>query len=300
MTEKILFIMFPGKGGSRNDWNNNSCADNCLTKRLSKIGEIYTFTPLYNNIWYYANGFWTDKTSEYFGKRDELFEPNVDFNLEYFDVETFCRSIYDNVKHFDGKFILIGHSLGAVYVYKFSEMYKDRCLFAMLFDGSMIGKIALENHVGKITLREWFSENKSFDDITNEELQNVIENVKRDDKKSIHLINDLTYYKIRKQHNYDDIIHLSIPFVSFRNITKNDPDETNIFEEGEMLKKYNHNFEIIYLHDKTHFLHKKDDVIEIIIKKIIEHLSSSHQYGGNVYHQKYIKYKSKYLTYKYC
>lgn len=298
MTEKILFIMFPGKGGSKNDWNDSSCTDNCLIKKLEKIGEIYTFTPLYNNIWYYASGYWNDKTSEYYGRRDELFDQNVNFDLDYFNVENFCKNIYENVKHFNGKFILIGHSIGAIYVYKFSDMYRDRCLFSVLFDGSMIGNNSLKNHIGKQTLKEWLDEHNSFDNMTNEELQHILSLVKQDDKKSIQLINNLTYYMIQKQQNRNDIIKLSIPFISFRNIKNNDPDVSNILAEGEMLKKYNSDFEIIYLHDKTHFLHKKDDVIEMIIKKINEYVSSLHQHGGNIYFRKYLKYKSKYLKYK--
>lgn len=296
--QKIMFILFAGKGGSKNDWNAVDCKNHCLLEELKKFGEIFTFTPTYNNIWWYADDIWKDKNSEYFGRRDEIFEPNLDFTLNYFDIEVFCKNIYEQVKNFDGKFVLIGHSMGAVYVYKFSEMYKDRCLFAMLFDGSTVGKYALSSHIGKVTLKDWLDEYKYFDDITEHELQELISNVKQNMKESIQKIDKLTYYKIQMQQIHDDIVHLSIPFISLKNIGDHDIDEQNKYDEGKMLSDNNDTYERIYLHNKTHFLFKNPEVIEMIINKIKEYAERYNQNGGNKYYHKYIKYKQKYLSLK--
>lgn len=194
-----MFIMFPGNGASGKSWNNIEHGNECLTKKLSKFGKIYTFTPLYNNIWYYAKGIWNDKKSEYFGRRDEIFEDNINFDIEYFDIDKFCENIYEKIKEFSGKFVLIAHSMGAIYAYKFAEKYKERCLYMMLLDGSMVGNISLNNHIEGVTMREWMDNHKYLDDISNDELHTILEKVKEDDKQSIQKISTLSYYKIQKQ-----------------------------------------------------------------------------------------------------
>lgn len=313
MSNKVLFILFPGNGGSKNDWNIINKKEPQFLDELQKLGKIYTFTPKYNNIWWYAKGMWLNDKSEYKGLRDIIFDSNdIDLTLNDFNVEKLCKNIYDQVKNFDGKYVLIGHSMGCVYLYKFAELYTSKCLFGVFLDGSSFGKISLQHHVKDKTLKQWLSDNKSFGEITNEELKQITEKVKLDDKESIQKISQLAYYYVMTQKPYNKNIKLPIPIISFRDIEKlkGDIDEQNKYDESEMLKKNNSTFEVIYLYDKTHFIHKKSEVVLVIIDKIKEYLqkysqidgNSHYPYqfeniGGNIdYRKKYIKYKTKYVS----
>lgn len=60
------------------------------------------------------------------------------------------------------------------------------------------------------------------------------------------------------------------------------------------MTKNNDNFEMIYVIDKTHLLHYKKEVIEIIMEKIQEYMEKIQTEGDNNYN-KYIEYKKKYI-----
>ena len=63
-------------------------------------------------------------------------ENKIDFVLEDTDINNACKKIYNNLSNFKGKFVLIGHSIGSLWVYYFSQRYSSRCLLNILIDGS--------------------------------------------------------------------------------------------------------------------------------------------------------------------
>ena len=42
------------------------------------------------------------------------------------------------VKDFNGKLVMLGHSMGALFVYHFIQKYASKCLFAIVIDGMFI------------------------------------------------------------------------------------------------------------------------------------------------------------------
>jgi hypothetical protein len=134
---KLLFILFPGFGVSKKGWDTWIERDGTkrktnFIKELKKLGEIYYHEPLYHNInWYDKRGL----------KYKSLYSKNINFTKKDFDVEYTCGKIYDDVKNFDGKYVLIGHSIGLYFVYCFEQKYSSKVLFTVNIDGTPLGPI---------------------------------------------------------------------------------------------------------------------------------------------------------------
>ena len=73
-------------------------------------------------------------------------KPNIDFTKDDIDVDKVCQKIYNDVKNFDGKLILLGHSMGAYFVYHFAQKYTSKCLFSVIIDGMFV---TMPANVGK-------------------------------------------------------------------------------------------------------------------------------------------------------
>ena len=120
MKHKILFIIFPFwfkiKHFRLNDINGKFNTNSNFLSELKKIGEIYFVSQNYNNISYYDNN---EKEEQY------LFYKNINFTLEDLDMNNICSKIYNDVKNFNGKYVLIGHSIGSIPLYYFSQKYSS-------------------------------------------------------------------------------------------------------------------------------------------------------------------------------
>ena len=135
--KKIMFIMFPGSGVSKKGWDTHyekttgkKIKTNFISK-LKKMGSVYFYEPLYNNLKYYIKN----------EPEKSLYDKNIDFKKEDLDVEKECEKVYEKIKDFDGMFIPIGHSIGSYFVYCFQKKYSSRCLFSVIIDGSPLGPI---------------------------------------------------------------------------------------------------------------------------------------------------------------
>ena len=127
--------MFPGSEVSKKGWDTHyekgkKIKTNFISK-LKKMGSIYFYEPLYNNLKYYIT---TDQSKS-------LYDKNIDFTKENLDVSKECEKVYEKIKNFEGMFIPIGHSMGSYFVYYFQQKYSSRCLFSVIIDGSPLGPI---------------------------------------------------------------------------------------------------------------------------------------------------------------
>jgi len=117
----IVFILFNGWGGSKNDWlygDNGTHIPRILdfTKQLEKLGQVYLFNSIFFNIGYYE----TPITKEdmrliKINKKYKAFDSNIMFNRSDLDFKNYCKIIYNNVIKKYGsnkKYVLIGLSYG--------------------------------------------------------------------------------------------------------------------------------------------------------------------------------------------
>tara|TARA_X000000950_G_scaffold235142_1_gene285438 strand:+ start:564 stop:1475 length:912 start_codon:yes stop_codon:yes gene_type:complete len=262
---KILFIMFPGNLVIKKGWDvidydskNKKFIRNNFIREIRKLGDIYFYEPTYYNIYSYY-----EKNEKWWGKN-----PKIDFSLDDIDVEKVCSKIYDDVKDFNGKIILLGHSMGAYFVYYFGQRYFEKCLFGIVIDGMFISKEPEENF--KVNLKKYLK-------YTNEDIKNLLQDVKNSNKKSIEKLSDIFFFNIA---NYSNIIRnikkFNIPILSFYNY-ETDCKNKVIIKLNEArnndinhIRKYNDdiNFKIITFLNKTHFPHHIEEAKNIIIENI--------------------------------
>lgn len=132
--KNIMFILFPGHGNSEKDWNNpneKSKLDDTFISTLKKLGKICYISFPWNNIFYYMN---KDGPSR--------FTDDLNFYMDDYDVKSYCKKVFNELKDFKGKFIPIGHSIGALFAHTFSEQYASRCAFSVTIDGSFLTGVA--------------------------------------------------------------------------------------------------------------------------------------------------------------
>ena len=271
---KIQFIMFPGFGVSKKGWGTNfvdgKIIKNNFINKLKKLGSVYFYEPKYYNIFYY-----------YGDEMSKLYDKNINFTKSDLDINVFCKQVYNEVKDFDGKFVLIGHSLGAYPVHYFSEKYSSKCLCSIIIDGVPLGPIDKTENDNKLmkTMKKY----QKYDD----KYINILKDkIYKNDKKAIDELSEIIRYNL---YNYIEtakkIKTFKIPTVCFYNfkirIQKNKQkakkdqfrlmqrvNEINHFTKNNNSKKY----KSITFINKTHLPHFIDDSLQIIIdniKKII-------------------------------
>ena len=116
-SKQIMFVMFPVFGVPKKDGIvilTKTKNQNKLHKRIKKICSIYFHEPLYYNINYYSDS----EQLKY------LYNKNIEFTKENFDVIKECDKIYQNIKDFTGLFVLNGHSIKSYFIY---------CFFSKIF-----------------------------------------------------------------------------------------------------------------------------------------------------------------------
>lgn len=107
-----------------------------LQMKIKNIKDVYIDSPPWNNYKYY---------NPKYNKED--YYSNINFTKKDLNVKNHCKKIYEELNKSNLQFILIGHSIGSFFVYKFSQLYHKQCILNILIDGT--------------TLRPWFSFNKN-------------------------------------------------------------------------------------------------------------------------------------------
>lgn len=251
----VLFILFPGCGMSEKHWEmfheENKIIKTNFLQQLKKIGDVYKYTPNINNVMNYYNE--ENKFREKFYKKPST------LTLDDFNIDKQCELIYENVKNYKGKFILIGHSIGTYYAIHFSKLYKSRCIHTILIDGSIIASKYI---------KEWnnilYKKIKKYGNITNDFLQSLLHNLQNSknmkmlNKNICKLVSIRFYYENKQFMKFNG--KLAVPNLSIRsldiNIKKNKLNKRVIMaiDDHEILYKQNgNNSKIHYLIDATHF-----------------------------------------------
>lgn len=256
--KKIMFIMFPGYGVSKKGWDcyfekDKKIKTNFISE-LKKIGSIYFHEPLYHNINYYHHK--ENKHSKY------LYDKNIDFTRENFDIVKECDKIYQKIKDFKGMFVLIGHSIGSYFVYCFEQKYSSRCLFSVIIDGANIGPVAQTLNDNKYLYPKIEKYQKCSDQLINE----LKEKVRENDEKSINKLFNIAIYNL---FSYKKVTINARPFkkplIGFYNIRIGDDNDkkklkmdhffnVNRMSEIDYLMKHNHYYRAITFINK-HIIH---------------------------------------------
>ena len=168
-----MFIIFPGnmttnKHFKVNDIGNKKLNNSNFIPELKKLGKVYFVEPQYYNLPYYQK--WTIKN-----KKQYLYKKNIDFTIKDVNIENYCDKVYNNLKDFKGKFVLIGHSRGSKWLYIFSEKYASKCLINFIIDGSYLSPISLKSNINN-NKKDWkkLFKLKKFNDITEDDIQKLI------------------------------------------------------------------------------------------------------------------------------
>jgi len=264
---KILFIIFPGMGSTieyykMNDVNGQFDNKNPFLNELRKLGQIYFVSHNWNNLSYY---------DEHEKEEQHLYRSDIDFNLTDLNMKSMCDKVYGDVKSFDGSFVLIGHSIGSFPLYYFSQTYASRCLYNFIIDGSLWGKFYIDNAVHNKLIKQCPK------GITNQQIQELIEKVKKYDQDAVNKLRNIISGCLEKQMPTNAKL-LKVKTYSLRNLQiNNDPggnkDTDKMIQIKIQAEDYfsKHNPEIYktkYLVNRTHmvFWNKegRDNILDII------------------------------------
>ena len=210
MSDKILFIIFPGFGSTikhfrLNDVNGKFNTNSNFLSELKKMGKIYFVNQNYNNISYYDNN---EKEEQY------LFKKNINFTLKDLNMENICSKIYNDVKNFNGKYVLIGHSIGSFPLYYFSQKYSSKCIYNFLIDGTNWGPFYINKKIHNKLIKDC---NKT----TNENIQKLINEVKQYNSTAIYKLNNIIGGCLEKQMPVK-AKKIKVTTYSFRNLQINE------------------------------------------------------------------------------
>lgn len=249
----VLFILFPGCGLSEKHWEKhwedfnkkNKIIKTNFIQQLKTIGDVYKYTPNISNVMNYCN-----EEKKYKGKF--YIKPST-LTLDDFNIDKQCELVYEKVKNYKGKFILIGHSIGTYYAIHFSKLYKSRCLNTILIDGSIIASKYI---------KEWnnilYKKIKKYGNITNEFLQSLLYNIQNSKTNKVlnenisKLVSIKFYYENNQFMKFNG--KLAIPNISIRSLDIDIKKNKMIIDDYEILYKQNgKNSKIHYLIDATHF-----------------------------------------------
>jgi len=319
----VTFILFLGHSESDKGWtfyydrDTNSRVETDLLTPLKQIGNVYYYTPKQYNLLYY-----TDKPNV-----KKLFDPDIDFDLDYLNISKHIDMIYEDVKQkYKPPYIPIGHSIGNLYALTFAKKHTIECMFTVSLDGSHFTKsnvdIMIEDYIKNY--KNEFPNYKNENDMiikSNNELQQLLNHIKSnsDNKKEIHKIFYHEQYSASLLAKSFLTEKLDVPLITFKDISLNDDQKKQSeynkwnlrgYNEQQTLYKINKdNAMVRYMVNASHFPWSEEryrneivDTIKDYIKKIENEWKNKYKnkdenkYGGN--YKKYMKYKTKYLSLK--
>jgi hypothetical protein len=271
MKYKLLFILFPGWGVIKKGWDainynpdTNEIEKNNFITELKKLGKLYFYEPQYHNIYHY-DGIKGD---------DKWFDKNIDFTKDDLDIDKVCEKIYNDVKDFDGKLVMLGHSMGALFVYHFIQKYSSKCLFGIVIDGMFITSYS---SIGFLHPEKYKMLIKKYTKYNDDDIKKLINKVKTGNKKALKDMDDLIFCNITKKPNYaKNIKKFNVPMISFFNYKADSThkigkkiNETKINDINHIRKNNNEkDFKIITFINKTHFPHLVEESKNIILENI--------------------------------
>jgi hypothetical protein len=271
-SQKLLLVMFPGLGVPKKGWHvyfddKKERIEHNFIKELKKIGSIYFYEPNYHNPIFYANDHYKD-----------LYKKNMNFTKADLDIDNICAKIYDDVKDFDGKIILIGHSIGSYFVYYFSQKYSKKCLFGVIIDGSPLGPFQQTKNDKKYL----YPKIEKYKSYTDDDIDKLRDKLLKGDKKMIDELLNLSAYNILShKKTMENAKKFKIPmlcFYNFRISLDNNPKKIKIkianhlnnkrIKEIEHFKKFNENYKYITFINEGHFPFHGEKSRAIIIDNI--------------------------------
>ena len=279
-----LIILFNGFASSKL-WYDYAFEDKPLLRkldfldRLKEIGTTYTVNQVFFNINYYATPN-TKKEQTLWKKIYEKYSPttsNINFNLEDLDYKNICINTYNVVKAKYGKnkkYIVIGHSYGGGLALLFSKMYKSHCILCCCIDNP------------PYTL-------EFFNKYNDRENSHILEKYKTnsDLKKSLRIIKNSSDVKEKNKEiddvfklisckssmdrikYYDNKLYIRTIFIRAHNLGNLDWNkyarlEKKSFNADKNLVSY------VMLKGAEHFVWKKQEFSDVIIKQIIDALAN--------------------------
>lgn len=185
-------------------------------------------------------------------------------------MKNICLKIYNDVKTFNGKYVLIGHSIGSFPLYYFSQKYSSKCICNFLIDGTNWGPFYINKKIHDKLI-------KKCDKITNQKIQILIKEVKKYNSKAINELNLIIGGCLEKQMPIK-AKKIKVTTYWFRNLQINeDPGGTKhskkeILEyiniENYFYKNNRDKYKTIYFINKTHFPHWNKESRDIILNTI--------------------------------
>jgi len=221
-----------------------------LIEKIKKICDVYLYTPVFYNI---------NKHDISNGKK---------FKLEDLDLTNHCKDIYNKINKYE-KIIVISHSRGFMLSKIFCSLYEDK----------IIGYINIDAGETEILYKKKLDEWKNkYENINAKQLDNLFEDVKKDDKTALNTISGLVNYHIYKQGIMNKYNYNKIKMVIMNNIY--DDDEISIKDSSyvseTLIPKFIYNKQFsdmknvksIYYVGKSHFLYFYSDVVDDIIHNV--------------------------------
>lgn len=303
----VTFILFPGFGGSKYQWDhkiifkdNHFTIEECdFLDKLKKLGNVFTYTPKWNN------GHKYDKTDEL----QQFYDPDMNINFDYLNLEKHCQMIHNEIENtFQPPYIILGHSIGAYFAYKFAELYKAKCLATFILDGTPIFKKYIKDISPFLSNPKL---TKLVKNVTNDDFIDIIKKIQKLYKEDKDVWSEMgkfvqiVLYHLEKQYKSINpkfstktflLSDLSIGGDNDKDMINKMKGNINRINNNDDLKKINGDLvKIYYFINKTHDLQcgAPDDVIQIITDFLN---TIEKQHGG--YYDKYMKYKYKYLELK--
>lgn len=282
MRDDIMFIIFPGNGTTgkhfkiTDDFGEEEPIkmNNNFIPELRKLGEVKFVEPPWNNL----GGYLKERNSKFYYK-------NIDFTLDDLNIKKYCDNVYEEVKNFKGKFVLIGHSIGAYWIYYFSQKYSNRCLYNFIIDG---GLYTMSKTQDKFLEDMYATKTKDALNMTEEDIQNLIKKSKEGVQKSIKKLRGICIMYIiadfeRNWKKNKDSKILKVKTISFRNISEEgyfthkygppddyfrNYDKEAVYEEEFLLIENPKKYRTIYFVNHGHTPYKMPDSKEIILNTI--------------------------------
>ena len=247
---------------------------------LKKIGKVHFVEPKWNNLDYYDK--WVIENN-----LRHLHKKDINFTLEDLNIKKYCDRVYDKVKDFKGKFVIIGHSIGALWAYYFSKKYHSRIIYNFIIDGSKISpkNIKLKKEAIKKFFKNHFK-SKKITSIKNSDIKELLKNIKNKDnnldemQQHVWKLQTLVFCSIFLNFP-ENVKKLKVNTIQFRNMNmestegfynKNLHSKEQIqdtINEEEYLSKNNVNkYKTIYFVNKGHSPHSYVDSRDIILSTI--------------------------------